>query len=459
MIRILLITLLLYGILAPPTQGQGTIHISGEFPQATTDSVYLCVQYHYISYLPEVSAALLSKDGKFHLERQLEQPVIATLHVGNQQVPLFLHPWDSLYLRSRGNNLLTDLSFEGLGESENERLQAYRRTFLLEEQLYPKAYREDDPDDFLRRLDKRDRKIEKWLRDTKQNYPVSPDFLEYLDLRRTYEYGQQLLNYGRYRQYTDLEPLPEPDFYDELKSLPRYAPEAISRVYAYTDFLMGHLGREVGRQQYDATYFRELYDLARQELTGEVKKYLLAHILAQSWERGHASALLDRYTDYQEIYTRSPYRKTLDYLYKHRQRTQTGAKAPDFSLVDAAGNTHRLDDWKGKYVVLLFWQTNCSSCIADLERIERLSHTLEGEELAFVFVALDTDASAWRIFVQRRSPNGTHLRTSGRFSRVARNYQLTQLPTLFLIAPDGTIADYPGRPGEGLRQRLQALFE
>jgi Thiol-disulfide isomerase and thioredoxins len=42
--------------------------------------------------------------------------------------------------------------------------------------------------------------------------------------------------------------------------------------------------------------------------------------------------------------------------------------APDFTLVDQFGNTHKLSDYRGKTVFLDFWATWCPPCRGEMPR-------------------------------------------------------------------------------------------
>jgi thiol-disulfide isomerase/thioredoxin len=60
----------------------------------------------------------------------------------------------------------------------------------------------------------------------------------------------------------------------------------------------------------------------------------------------------------------------------------------DFTLSDPAGNRVRLADFRGKVVVLNFWATWCTACLAEIPDLAAL-HKEMGERIAVIGVALD----------------------------------------------------------------------
>ena len=62
--------------------------------------------------------------------------------------------------------------------------------------------------------------------------------------------------------------------------------------------------------------------------------------------------------------------------------------APDFQLLDLTGRKVRLSDLRGKVVLLNFWATWCSACLAEIPDLVALQNKL-GSQIAIVGIALD----------------------------------------------------------------------
>ena len=71
------------------------------------------------------------------------------------------------------------------------------------------------------------------------------------------------------------------------------------------------------------------------------------------------------------------------------------APAPGFELKALDGATHRLDDYRGKVVLLNFWATWCPPCLAELPGIQRLADQLVDER--FQVLLINVGESPFRI--------------------------------------------------------------
>lgn len=69
--------------------------------------------------------------------------------------------------------------------------------------------------------------------------------------------------------------------------------------------------------------------------------------------------------------------------------SDTGGKtAPDFSLTDLQGTAHRLSDYRGKVVVLNFWDTWCGPCRQEIPGFIALQKKYGPDGLQLLGVAL-----------------------------------------------------------------------
>lgn len=78
---------------------------------------------------------------------------------------------------------------------------------------------------------------------------------------------------------------------------------------------------------------------------------------------------------------------------------QTGKPAPDFTVSDGTTTVH-LANYRGKVVLLNFWASWCSPCVAELPSLIQLHHDLPN--VVVLGVSIDEDSDAYKEFIARR---------------------------------------------------------
>ena len=117
---------------------------------------------------------------------------------------------------------------------------------------------------------------------------------------------------------------------------------------------------------------------------------------------------------------------------------ETGNKAPRFSLKALDGNEYSLDSLLARGpVVAAFFKISCPVCQFTFPFLQRISERFAGSNATVIGISQD-DARSTREFNEEygvRFP--TLLDDSG--YKASNAYGLTNVPTIFLIAPEGTV--------------------
>ena len=126
--------------------------------------------------------------------------------------------------------------------------------------------------------------------------------------------------------------------------------------------------------------------------------------------------------------------------------------AADFQLSDLDGQLLRLQDQRGKVVLLNFWATWCEPCKVEIPWFVDLQKQYAGQGLEIVGVAMDDNASPQKIgqFAQQLGVNYTILVGNDAVGDLYGGIE--NLPTTFYVGRDGKIVDRV----VGLRGRREA---
>jgi peroxiredoxin len=115
--------------------------------------------------------------------------------------------------------------------------------------------------------------------------------------------------------------------------------------------------------------------------------------------------------------------------------SQERTPAPGFLLNDSDGNVVRLDDLRGKVVLLNFWATWCPPCRLEMPSLEALQRQLGPRGLAVLAVASRDNARDVRSFIDEHRLSFPALLDPG--AHAYGVYEIWSLPTSFVIDKRG----------------------
>ncbi len=136
-----------------------------------------------------------------------------------------------------------------------------------------------------------------------------------------------------------------------------------------------------------------------------------------------------------------------------------GEVVPDLAFTAFSGETVKLSDLRGRYVLLDFWATWCGPCVADLPAVRKLHDTYGADKrLVVLGLNLDDDPAKARRFVKDHPLPWTQGSLGGRpDDPVLARYAVSSVPAYFLIGPDGKLiqsSQSVEEIGEALRRVL-----
>ena len=136
-----------------------------------------------------------------------------------------------------------------------------------------------------------------------------------------------------------------------------------------------------------------------------------------------------------------------------------GQVAPEIELPNPEGQTVKLSDFRGKYVMIDFWAGWCKPCREENPNVVRLYNEYKDQGFEVFGVSLDRTREAWIDAIFEDQLTWTQVSDLKYFnSEAATTYQINAIPATYLIDPEGKIIGKDLR-GPSLESKLKEIFE
>lgn len=127
-----------------------------------------------------------------------------------------------------------------------------------------------------------------------------------------------------------------------------------------------------------------------------------------------------------------------------------GGPAPHFELQTVEGQTIKLSDFKGEYVVLNFWATWCVPCIKEMPEFQKIHLSSNNSNIKIIGINLSESQKRVDKFIQDYQLSFPVLLDG--FGNTSERYKVRSLPVTYFISPDGIIREEI--QGGGLTQEI-----
>ena len=111
--------------------------------------------------------------------------------------------------------------------------------------------------------------------------------------------------------------------------------------------------------------------------------------------------------------------------------------APEFSFAGLDGSPVRLQDLRGKVVLLDFWATWCEPCVQALPELKSLAREKSGEPFVLVSVSADEDRAALEAFVAKHQMSWKQCWDET--DQSGSLFGVTAFPSYLLLDPEGAV--------------------
>jgi thiol-disulfide isomerase/thioredoxin len=137
-----------------------------------------------------------------------------------------------------------------------------------------------------------------------------------------------------------------------------------------------------------------------------------------------------------------------------KRSEQAYAPAPDVQFTKLDGSVFRLNDLKGRVVLLNFWATWCVPCRNEIPSLSAMQKDLDSRGLSVVGVSYDDTADLVQEF-QKDIPQSYQIVLGGR--EVGSQLPASPLPTTYIIDRQGRIREK--MIGERTRSAFEAVIK
>ncbi len=128
----------------------------------------------------------------------------------------------------------------------------------------------------------------------------------------------------------------------------------------------------------------------------------------------------------------------------------SGNLAPEITATGISGNTINLSDYKGKLVLLEFWDSNNSVARKNHFEIQRMYQKFkatsfkEGEGFEIYSLSIDNNVEAWKAAVKEDGIGWPVIGNDSKAwnSKAVLDYKIATLPKYFLINESGVIINH-----------------
>ncbi|MBI5430760.1 MAG: TlpA family protein disulfide reductase [Nitrosomonadales bacterium] len=131
-------------------------------------------------------------------------------------------------------------------------------------------------------------------------------------------------------------------------------------------------------------------------------------------------------------------------------------QAEDFVLEDMQGKTHRLADYRGKWVLVNFWATWCPPCLNEIPELSNLHNAHKDKDLVVIGIAMESGSSA-KVADFARAHGITYPVVMGNRKLAAQIGAVDVLPVSYMYAPTGEQVSY--QAGEVTRASVEAYIK
>lgn len=152
---------------------------------------------------------------------------------------------------------------------------------------------------------------------------------------------------------------------------------------------------EQAKDGYGKLYTRQkefIIDFSKQHVNSVATPYIM---LEELFFRASIDELKDLYAQFDPEILASKYSKMVIEKITNLDRVAIGKPAPDFTMKDSTGNEISLSSFKGKWVLIDFWSSNCGPCRKENPELAKLYQQYNEKGFEILGISSDVKRDLW----------------------------------------------------------------
>ncbi len=149
--------------------------------------------------------------------------------------------------------------------------------------------------------------------------------------------------------------------------------------------------------------------------------------------------------------------KYADYLLQEiagRENDEVGKMLVPFSMPNVHGDMISSNNFKGHYVLVLFWASWCIPCRAEIPKMLSVYHQFKNSGFQVLAISVDSRKQNWLQAISQDKSDWHNLFDGSAWNtKVVRNYAIHVIPQSILVNPEGEIVAKNISP-QGLQKLL-----
>jgi hypothetical protein len=329
--------------------------VKGNITNTNGSDLKLDVLADYVNMSEKSYPVEVRADNGFNSDIYLSEPIVGELIYGQDSIPVWLAPSDSISIDFSGVEGGTKtLSCTGKGANQVNFLAAFKQfSKRIEAELKVNIKAAESPA-FKSFLDNARKEKFRFFNEYVGNQSFSADFKKYVEAEINYWYAFQILNYPWEHPlyYDEAAPMKLPaTYYEGLKDFPLQNDDALSsRNYRY--YIEQHISNLKGLPE-NAYLSKE--KIAENNFTNKTLAFLKAKFITQQLGMNATPKLMSAVNEYLADTPYPLYTEFVKNAFLRNAQPTRGLDAPDFRLFNAEGKEVSLKSYAGKVVHIDFW--------------------------------------------------------------------------------------------------------